>query len=79
MNKTSYIAKVYDPIINEQLPVSVVTGTNKEIVMRCAAGMARNRKTKEHWKKKISISAKLYNCNELEKNENTLPILIRKF
>ncbi len=79
MNKKTYIAKVYDPIINEHLPVAVATGTNKEIVMRCAAGMARNRKTKEHWKKKISISAKLYNCEELEKDENALPLLVRRF
>lgn len=79
MNKRSYKANVYDPLISEQLPVGYIIGTNKEVVMRRAAVMARYMKKKEHWKKKINISVKLYDENKLEKNENVLPLLTRKF
>lgn len=76
MNKKNYEAHVFDVVTNKTF---IATGSNKEIVMRCAAEAARGRKTQYHWKNGIFIYAKLYDSDELKKNENVLPLLTRKF
>jgi hypothetical protein len=76
MKKKNYEAHVFDIVTAK---TAIATGTNKETVMRCAAGMARNRKTKYHWKNKIFVYANLYDSDELKKDETVPPILSRRF
>lgn len=76
MKKNHYEAHVFDIVT---LKNSIATGTNKEVVMRCAAEWARSRKTKYHWKNNIKITVDLYDSYELKNKKNVQPILTRKF
>lgn len=75
MKKTNYIVKIYDTIEVH----SEITGTNKEVVLREAAKIARNKKTKHHWKNKITIFTSLHLKEKYETNPNNKPIITKKF
>lgn len=78
MKKTNYIVRVSD-IAYSDADVSI-RGTNKEILLRNAAKLARSLKTQYHWKNGINVYVKLYVVYVDQKGAAVpLPIKIMRF